>query len=154
MTPDQCFNEMALVLNMPEDSGYEGILDNLKFLKEENTKLKKDYDSLEKFSDKDAEARFELVEENKKLKKELNDNVGMFNFVVKQEEEKVKIIEGLKKQNMKLMEQNTKLAKDYVSMSRPRGESPPRNIDGDVVLRLKREIDDLKKQIETLTASQ
>ena len=43
MTPDQCFNQMALLLNMPEDSGYEGILENLKFLKEENIKMKKEY---------------------------------------------------------------------------------------------------------------
>jgi len=115
MTPDECFSQMALVLNMPEDSGYEGILENLKFLKEERV---------------DAEARFELVEEAH----------------LKLVEEKKK----LKKENMKLMEQNTKLAQDYVSISRPRRESPPRNIDGDVVLRLKKQIDELKEQIDEL----
>ena len=119
MTPDQCFNQMALLLNMPEDSGYEGILENLKFLKEENIKMKK----------------------------EVNDTVGMFNFVVKKEEEKVKKIQ-------KLQEENTKLAKDFVNVSRPRQTSPPRSIqDPDLVVRLKKEIDDLKKDIERLSAA-
>jgi hypothetical protein len=36
-----------------------------------------------------------LKEENKKLKKEVNDTVGMFNFVVQQEEEKAKKIQEL-----------------------------------------------------------
>ena len=119
MTPDQCFNQMSLLLNMPEDSGYEGILENLKFLKEENIKMKK----------------------------EVNDMVGMFNFVVESEEEKVKKIQ-------KLQEENTKLAKDFVILSRPRQTSPPRSIqDPDLVVRLKKEIDDLKKDIERLSAA-
>lgn len=118
MNPEQCLTSddwmslMALALNMPEDSGCQGILENLKFLKKESMELKNE--------------SMKLKKENKKLKKE----------------------------NKKLMEQNTKLAKDYANIARPRRESPPRNIDGDVVLRLKREIDDLKKQIETLTGAQ
>ena len=65
MTPDECFSQMALVLNMPEDSGYEGILENLKFLKEERVDAEARFELVE-------EAHLKLVEENKKLK-EKND---------------------------------------------------------------------------------
>ncbi len=131
MTPDQCFNQMALLLNMPEDSGYEGILENLKFLKEEKNVLFNRWQ-----------------EDGIKHNKEVNDMTAMFNFVVKQEEEKVKRIQ-------QLVEENTKLAKDFVNLSRPRQTSPPRSIqDPDLVVRLKKEIDDLKKEIEILRTTQ
>lgn len=131
MTPDQCFNQMALLLNMPEDSGYEGILENLKFLKEEKNVLFNRWQ-----------------EDGIKHNKEVNDMTAMFNFVVKQEKEKVKRIQ-------QLVEENTKLAKDFVNLSRPRQTSPPRSIqDPDLVVRLKKEIDDLKKEIEILRTTQ
>ena len=120
MTPDQCFNQMALLLNMPEDSGYEGILENLKFLKEQNIEIS------------------HTVE----------DTLSSMNFYIEANKE-------LKQEIKKLKEENTKLAKDFVNVSRPRQTSPPRSIqEPDVVLRLKKEIDDLKKEIEILGTTQ
>ena len=119
MTPDQCFNQMALLLNMPEDSGYEGILENLKFLKEQNIEIS------------------HTVE----------DTLSSMNFYIEANKE-------LKQEIKKLKEENTKLAKDFVNVSRPRQTSPPRSIqEPDVVLRLKREIDKLKKDIEILSTT-
>ena len=119
MTPDQCFNQMALLLNMPEDSGYEGILENLKFLKEQN----------------------------KEISYTVEDTLSSMNFYIEANKE-------LKQEIKKLKEENTKLAKDFVNVSRPRQTSPPRSIqEPDVVLRLKREIDKLKKDIERLSAA-
>jgi cell division protein FtsB len=51
----------------------------------------------------------ELEKENKKLEKDNNDTVGMFNFVVIQEEEKVKKIHELEEKNKELEEENEKL---------------------------------------------
>ena len=120
MTPDQCFNQMALLLNMPEDSGYEGILENLKFLKEQN----------------------------KEISYTVEDTLSSMNFYIEANKE-------LKQEIKKLKEENTKLAKDFVNVSRPRQTSPPRSIqEPDVVLRLKKEIDDLKKEIEILGTTQ
>ena len=44
MTPDQCFDEMAVALGVaePKDTGYTELLDLVKGLKEENKKLKQD----------------------------------------------------------------------------------------------------------------
>ena len=117
LTSDDYMSLMALVLNMPEDSGCQGILENLKFLKEENIKLKKKVEAEHSTGKKMYEAFMNERDKNKKL-----------------------------------MEENTKLAKDYANIARPRRESPPRNIDGDVVLRLKRENDDLKKQIDEIAS--
>ena len=120
MTPDQCFNQMALLLNMPEDSGYEGILENLKFLKEQN----------------------------KEISYTVEDTLSSMNFYIEANKE-------LKQEIKKLKEENTKLAKDFVNVSRPRQTSPPRSIqEPDVVLRLKREIDKLKKDIERLSTAE
>jgi len=120
MTPDQCFNQMALLLNMPEDSGYEGILENLKFLKEQN-----------------IESSFTM-----------DDTLERWNITIEANKE-------LKQENKKLKEENTKLAKDFVNVSRPRQTSPPRSIqDPDLIVRLKREIDKLKKDIERLSTAE
>jgi len=36
MTPDQCFNEMAITLGLPKDTGYIDILEAMKNLKKKN----------------------------------------------------------------------------------------------------------------------
>ena len=40
MTPDQCFDEMAVALGLPKDTGYIDILAVVKKVQEENKKLK------------------------------------------------------------------------------------------------------------------
>jgi cell division protein FtsB len=80
MTPDQCFDEMAVALGVaePKDTGYTELLDLVKGLKEENEKLKhKEYclrQDAKGYSPSEVqeyrEETEELKEENKKLKEE------------------------------------------------------------------------------------
>jgi predicted nuclease with TOPRIM domain len=80
MTPDQCFDEMAVALGVaePKDTGYTELLDLVKKLKEENEKLKhKEYclrQDAKGYSPSEVqeyrEETEELKEENKKLKEE------------------------------------------------------------------------------------
>ena len=86
MTPDQCFDEMAVVLGLPTDTGYIAILDMMKKLKEENEKLKNDlrlcadglipHGMVGGIVQTERELRHKAEKENKKLKEEfkiLND---------------------------------------------------------------------------------
>ena len=76
MTPDQCFDEMAVALGLPKDTGYIDILAVVKKLKEENEKLKHNEYCLRQdakgYSPSEVqeyrEETEELKEENKKLK--------------------------------------------------------------------------------------
>lgn len=62
MTPDQCFDEMAVALGVPTDTGYIKLLDLVKKLKEENEELKAENDYLDTYEKQKS------YDENKKLK--------------------------------------------------------------------------------------
>jgi len=152
LTSDDYMSLMALELNMPEDSGCQGILENIKFLNRESRELKEQYSkAVQDINQRDWE-RTSHLKEIKELKEQLDEQDDNIIKVAAEKKELRKEYKKLKEENKKLMEENTKLAKDYANIARPRRESPPRNIDGDVVLRLKRENDDLKKQIDEIAS--
>jgi hypothetical protein len=66
MTPDQCFDEMAVALGVPKDTGYIDLLDLVKGLVEDKMKF------AERLTDRLAEdikpQMDKIKEENKKLK--------------------------------------------------------------------------------------
>ena len=97
MTPDQCFDEMAVVLGLPTDTGYIAILDTMKKLKAENNKVKEEFKILNDFSpvdDYDGQAivdwiskffeqedkRYELEKENEKLQTQIDNLKGDVKF--------------------------------------------------------------------------
>ena len=81
MTPDQCFDEMAVSLGLPKETGYLDILAEVKKLKEENQDLTFDSENLQVENEvlkdnleyaKEGHLEItveELKKENKKLQK-------------------------------------------------------------------------------------
>ncbi len=94
-----------------EDDQMEDTLSSLNFYKEANQELKQEIKEYE-FESCESLAKdqrlygqiFHLEKENIKMKKEVNDMTGMFNFVVKKEEEKVKRIQELEEELLELKE--------------------------------------------------
>ena len=73
MTPDQCFDEMAVVLGLPKDTGYTDILAVVKKLKEDD---KYQQGIISKYSEENDmwhRVKDELTEENEKLKEEIQE---------------------------------------------------------------------------------
>ncbi len=51
MTPDQCFDEMAVALGVPKDTGYIDLLELVKELKQQNDNLEVEIKELKKVYD-------------------------------------------------------------------------------------------------------
>jgi FtsZ-binding cell division protein ZapB len=94
MTPDQCFNEMAVALGVPKDTGYIDLLDLVKKLKKETEELKhKEYclrQDAKGYSPSEVqeyrEETEELKEENKNLRegiRQLADEMRKLNEIPK-----------------------------------------------------------------------
>ena len=103
MTPDQCFDEMAVALGLPKDTGYIDLLDLVKKLKKETEELKhKEYclrQDAKGYSPSEVqeyrEETEELKEENKNLKggiRALADEMKKMN----EENKKLQIPDGVK----------------------------------------------------------
>lgn len=71
MTPDQCFDEMAVALGVPKDTGYIDLLAMVKELKKDKMKFaeKVVVEEIKPQMDKLKEENKELKEENNQLKK-------------------------------------------------------------------------------------
>ena len=80
MTPDQCFDEMAVVLGLPTDTGYIAILDTMKKLKAENEKLKEANDTFTLGAKRTIENNCKLYQENKKLQTQIDNLKGDVKF--------------------------------------------------------------------------
>jgi len=96
MTPDQCFDEMAVVLGLPKDTGYTDILAGVK---KHIDILREALDRLSKCDEK----RQELKEENKKLKEEWVDPATY--VLWEQAQVWVEELKKLKEENKKLKEE-------------------------------------------------
>jgi len=105
MTPDQCFDEMAVALGLPKDTGYLDILAKVKKLKEDCDELFEERESLCSFT--------ELNQEMDKLKDDLRLCAeglvphGMVGGIVECEREKRHKAE---EENKKLKEQNQRMS--------------------------------------------
>ena len=69
MTPDQCFDEMAVALGLPKDTGYIDILAKVKSLQSQLEQNEDNLASLNFYTEQCAE----LKKENKKLKEDCNE---------------------------------------------------------------------------------
>ena len=108
MTPDQCFDEMAVALGVaePKDTGYTELLDLVKKLKEENEKLQKVDEQLE-----DALASLNFFKEQcAELKhKEYCLRQDAKGYSPSEVQEYREETEELKEENKKLKEENQEL---------------------------------------------
>ncbi len=133
MTPDQCFDEMAVALGVaePKDTGYTELLDLVKKLKKETEELKhKEYclrqdakgyspSEVQEYREETEELKEEnkkLKEENKKLKKETEelkaDDKYQQRIISKYSEENDmwhRVTDELTEENKKLKQQNEDL---------------------------------------------
>lgn len=80
-------------------------------LRQENKQLKEKYDKLERFADKDAEARFKLFEENKQLKDQIERERYEHNreIMKQQDTHYLEEVSPLEKQVEELSEENKRL---------------------------------------------
>jgi len=98
MTPDQCFDEMAVALGVPKDTGYTDLLELVKGLVEDKMK----------FAEKVME---QLAEEIKPRMDEIK-----MEFAEKVVVEEIKPrMDKLKEENNKLKEENKKLKQEFES---------------------------------------
>ena len=97
MTPDQCFDEMAVALGVPKDTGYIDLLAMVKELKEENKKQK---ERAEKFRVRLCDRNQELVKALSPWKKEHQDHKRILEAIgeLKQQNDNLEVeIKELKK---------------------------------------------------------
>ncbi len=131
MTPDQCFDEMAVALGVRKDTGYIDILAMVKKLKKETEELKhKEYclrqdakgyspSEVQEYREETEELKEEnkkLKEENKKLKKETEelkaDDKYQQRIISKYSEENDmwhRVTDELTEENKKLKEKNHRM---------------------------------------------
>ena len=97
MTPDQCFDEMAVALGVPKDTGYIDLLAMVKELKKENKKQK---ERAEKFRVRLCDRNQELVKALSPWKKEHQDHKRILEAIgeLKQQNDNLEVeIKELKK---------------------------------------------------------